>query len=149
MKYSGREPLIEVFSGDFTYRIYKSSIFEGQNTVSFSRVTKEFSNFSQGTSLLEFVQSYLSGKTGTPLLMLKDILGIPIRKIIVGISPEPEAPSGPLTNHGIGQKLSHLSSVISSKLVEFREREAQQRRQIRQQMLYQHRQGTRYTQRGH
>lgn len=117
MRYSQEQPLVSVLSGDFTYALYESSLLKSQETVSLSKALKELSEYCSATPLKNFIQAYLAGKIGTPLLMLKDIMGLPIPRLIVATPPEPKAP-GPLFRQSITTKLDDWTSDLHNKLKE-------------------------------
>lgn len=79
-----------VLSCDYTYKLYMYSneLPADQKTISFPMTLQKLSEHATAIPLPEFVQLYLSGKIGTPLLMLQDIFGTPGQKLIVGLPPE-------------------------------------------------------------
>jgi hypothetical protein len=88
MNYLPKAPYVTVLSCDFTYALYQALLGDSKETISFPKALKELSQYATETTLAEFVQAYLSGKAGTPLLLLKDVFGTPGRKLIVGLPPE-------------------------------------------------------------
>lgn len=88
MNYSPNPPHVTVLSCDFTYTLYQSLLRDRKETISFPKALKELSQYATEATLAEFVQAYLSGKAGTPLLLLKDVFGTPGPKLIVGLPPE-------------------------------------------------------------
>jgi hypothetical protein len=88
VNYLPKPPYVTVFSCDFTYALYQSMLGDSKGTISFPKARKELSKYAAETTLAEFVQAYLSGKAGTPLLLLKDVFGTPGPKLIVGLPPE-------------------------------------------------------------
>jgi hypothetical protein len=90
MNYSTQAPYVTVLSCDYTYNLYKHSnqLPPNQQFISFPTSLKTLSEHTHPIGLPAFVQSYLSGKIGTPLLMLQDIFATPGPKLIVGLPPE-------------------------------------------------------------
>jgi len=89
MNYSMEPPYVTVLPCDYTYALYRGDLFkEGQQTISFKRTLKELPQYATQTDLPEFVEAYLSGKAGTPLLMLRDVFAVGGPKLIIGLPPE-------------------------------------------------------------
>lgn len=90
MNYSVEPPYVTVLSCDYTYQLYLHSqqLPEGQKSISFPKSLKTLAEHAKPITVPEFVQSYLSGKIGTPLLMLQDIFATPGPKLVIGLPPE-------------------------------------------------------------
>ena len=90
MNYSVNRPYVTVLSCDYTYQLYLHSkqLPGDQQSISFPTSLKLLAEHTQPIDLPEFVQAYLSGKIGTPLLMLQYIFATPGPKLIVGLPPE-------------------------------------------------------------
>jgi hypothetical protein len=88
MNYSPQPPFVTVLSCDYTYALYSGDLLNNRKTVSFPKTLKDLSEYATETELPEFVQAYLSGKAGTPLLMLRDVFGVDGPLLVVGLPPE-------------------------------------------------------------
>lgn len=88
MNYSPDPPYVTVLSCDFTYALYSGSLLDNKKSVSFPKTLKDLGQYATQTELPDFVEAYLSGKAGTPLLMLRDVFGIDGPTLIIGLPPE-------------------------------------------------------------
>jgi hypothetical protein len=138
MNYSVKPPFVTVLSCDYTYQLYMYSkgLPPAQQSISFPGSLQTLAEHSKPIDLPEFVQSYLSGRIGTPLLMLQDIFATPGPKLIVGLPPEllknPEPnKQSPLAAAvesfimAIGQRLEAIEEAETSSYKELRELEQQ------------------------
>ncbi len=102
MNYSKTPPHVTVLPCDYTYALFSGDLLEKQEAVSFPKTLKALPKYATQTGLPEFVQQYLSGKVGTPLLMLRDVFGVEGPKLIIGLPPEmlrtPSLTGGALSN---------------------------------------------------
>jgi hypothetical protein len=103
MNYFPAPPFVTILSCDYTYALYSGDLLKDQKTVSFPKTLKVLSKVANESPLPDFVNNYLSGKAGTPLLMLQDVFGTPGPKLIVGLPPELLRTSSPA-----GQTLSGI-----------------------------------------
>jgi hypothetical protein len=112
MNYSINPPFVTVLSCDYTYRLYLHSkqLPANQKSISFPMSLKELAEHVKPIDLPNFVQSYLAGKIGTPLLMLQDIFATPGPKLVVGLPPE-------LLNNPSENRQSPLAAAVE-RLVE-------------------------------
>jgi len=87
MKYSPAPPFVTILPCDFTYSLFGGSTGMQRETISFKKALTDLSTYAEENTLTEFVQAYLSGKAGTPLL-LHDVFGIPGPKLVVALPPD-------------------------------------------------------------
>lgn len=115
MSYSKEPPHVTVLPCDYTYALYSGDLLEGQKTVSFQKTLKALPQYAARTQLPDFVQQYLSGKVGTPLLMLRDVFGFDGPKLVIGLPPEmlrtPSTTGGVLSNI-LGGWVSNLEESL-------------------------------------
>jgi hypothetical protein len=132
MKYSPNPPYVTVLPCDYTYALYnyRKSLPEHQKSISFPKTLNDLAEYATPIALPDFVQSYLSGKTGTPLLMLRDIFNTPGPKLIIGLPPEPIPLSGP----PLAGLVNHWSSILEKRLAYITsEEELQEKQRVEQQ----------------
>ncbi|HEV7473459.1 MAG TPA: hypothetical protein VGN90_05370 [Pyrinomonadaceae bacterium] len=102
MKYSSTPPFVTILPCDFTYSLFDDSTGMQRETIKFTKALSDLSIYATENTLAEFVQAYLSGKAGTPLL-LHEVFGIPGPKLIIALPPDPLRSSSPT-----GQALSGI-----------------------------------------
>ncbi len=123
MNYSPQPPYVTVLSCDYTYALYKRTVEEDRKVWDFPKTLKDLEQYATQTELPEFVEAYLSGKAGTPLLMLRDVFGVDGPTLIIGLPPELlENPSE--SGHTLSGILGGWNSALeeSFRLIEQQER---------------------------
>ena len=138
MNYSVKPPFVTVLSCDYTYQLYMHSkgLPPAQQSISFPGSLQTLAEHSKPIALPEFIQSYLSGRIGTPLLMLQDIFATPGPKLIVGLPPEllhnpepnkqsPLAAAVDRLIMAVGQRLKAIEQAETSSYKELRELDQQ------------------------
>ena len=123
MNYSPEPPYVTVLSCDYTYALYKRSLEENRKVWNFPKTLKDLGQYTKETELPDFIEAYLSGKAGTPLLMLRDVFGIDGPTLIIGLPPELlENPSE--SGHTLSGILGGWTSALgeSLRLIEQQER---------------------------
>lgn len=93
-EYNDRSPCIYLFPFQFTLML-KEVFTELRERITFKSAKERYGN--DPATFQQFVQDFLSGRVGTPILMLRDIIGLRIPTVVFGTPPiNPPKEPGPL-----------------------------------------------------